>query len=120
MSPPHGAARVIAVIPQSGQSPTHKMWEIPSATSSPGASRISSNLVSRALQTVSDRAGGSRVTLTAVKRDHRLTEAEVLETLLELGNLAAAINQPVATTGPCRMRFGVDIELHHIAFFTPG
>ena len=47
-------------------------------------------------------------------------EAESAEPFVELGNLAAGINQPSRTARPRRVRLGIDVECQRVAFAAPG
>ena len=46
-------------------------------------------------------------------------EAEILKTLVELGQLAATVDEAM-NAGPGGMRLGVDVELHGVARIAPG
>ena len=50
----------------------------------------------------------------------RSAAEQVLEPFVELGHLAARINEPLVAAGPRRMGLRINIELQHIAWFTPG
>ncbi|CDX25229.1 hypothetical protein MPLB_640044 [Mesorhizobium sp. ORS 3324] len=47
-------------------------------------------------------------------------EAETFETLLELRQAAAAVEQGLLAAGPGRVRGRVDVEVHRVAFLAPG
>src|SRR3546814_18223449 len=42
------------------------------------------------------------------------------KTLVEARDLAALIEQTAVAAGPCRVHFWIDVELHRIAFLSPG
>src|SRR5215472_11329086 len=53
------------------------------------------------------------------KRLGLLLDAQILEALLELGELAAAVHQAM-NAGPGRMRLGIDLEIERVAGLAPG
>ena len=46
-------------------------------------------------------------------------EAQAFETVVELSELAATVEQAVHA-GPSRMRLRINVEFHDVAFFAPG
>lgn len=48
------------------------------------------------------------------------SEAETGELALELGQTAAAVEQRLLPARPGRMRGGIDVEVHRVAFLAPG
>src|SRR3546814_1427421 len=52
--------------------------------------------------------------------DGSALEGQPAETLVELRDLAALVEQTSLAAGPGRMRGGVDFERHHVALAAPG